>query len=375
MLIVDAHLDLAYNVTRGRDLRMPARQQPVADNEIATVGLPDLRDGDVGLVCATLFAEPASERRPNGYRDANSAHIKALSQLAWYDQQVRDGQMWMVRTPADVPQARADPLLTRHPEQAGDASAMPDSPPRDGVARGSHATANPQPFIVLMEGADPIRSQDDVPLYFDAGVRIVGLAWKRTRFAGGTSQPGPLTPQGRELVPTLDRFNIIHDASHLAEESFWNLLDLSAGPVIASHSNCRAIVPGDRHLTDEMILAIAARGGVIGVNLFDKFLLPPTEYGKRRATLADVVGHMKHMCDLIGNAVHVGIGTDMDGGLGREQVPQEIETIADLHRLSDALSAGGFPDAEVKSIMGENWLRYFHQHLPAAGPAAGATTG
>jgi membrane dipeptidase len=113
-----------------------------------------------------------------------------------------------------------------------------------------------------------------------------------------------------------------------------------------------------------MIRAIAARGGVIGINFFDKFLLPPDEYGKRRATLADVARHVQHVCDLAGNAACVGIGTDMDGGLGREQIPQEIATSADLPRTADALCEAGFRDAEVTEIMGANWLHFFNRALP-----------
>jgi membrane dipeptidase len=216
-----------------------------------------------------------------------------------------------------------------------------------------------------MENADPIRSPEEVPLWVQAGVRIVGLAWKQTRYAGGTGAPGPLTPAGVALVRALDGAGIIHDASHLAEESFWQLLERSAGPVIASHSNCRALVPGDRHLSDEMIRAIVDRGGVIGINFFDRFLLTPEERARRRATLGDVVRHVNHICQLAGSAQHIGIGTDMDGGLGREQIPQEITTAADLPRLADALSAGGFNDGDVGGIMGGNWARYFLQHLPA----------
>ncbi|HEY0910232.1 MAG TPA: membrane dipeptidase, partial [Bradyrhizobium sp.] len=150
----------------------------------------------------------------------------------------------------------------------------------------------------------------------------------------------------------------------LAEESFWNLLDASGGPVMASHSNCRSIVPTDRQLSDEMIRAIVKRGGVIGINFFDKFLIPSADYGSRRATLADVVNHLQHMCDLAGDADHVGLGTDMDGGLGREQIPQEIRTSADLPRVADALSAAGFGDESIAGILGANWLRFFESALP-----------
>jgi membrane dipeptidase len=219
--------------------------------------------------------------------------------------------------------------------------------------------------ILLMEGADPLRTPADITAWHAAGLRIVGMAWKRTRYAGGTGDPGPLTADGVALVPELDRFGIIHDASHLAEESFWQLLDLTAGPVMASHSNCRSIVPTDRQLSDEMIRAITARGGVIGINFFDRFLITPAEYGTRRATLHDVIQHMKHICDLAGDAKHVGIGTDMDGGLGRNEIPEEIQTSADLPKLQYALSSAGFGDSDITGIMGGNWLEFFGRSLPS----------
>src|SRR3954468_22947577 len=220
MFIVDAHLDIAFNVTRGRDPRMPAAQQPIVEKEIATVGLPDLRAGGVGLICATIFCYPAGSGDAGGYTNADEARAQALPQLKWYQDRIDDGLMRFVRSADDLPKTQEGPLAT----------------------------------ILLLEGADALRSPADVQDWFDAGLRIVGLAWKRTRFAGGTGAPGPLTTEGRALVQELDRFGIIHDTSHLAEESFWQLLEISSGPVIASHSNCRAIVgEGDRHLTDDMI--------------------------------------------------------------------------------------------------------------------------
>lgn len=328
--IVDAHLDLSYNALNGRDVIRPAVEQPANEDGIATVGLPDLRGGDVGLVCATIFCSPATETQP-GYRSADEAYATAQRHLDWY------------RSQADVGHFQ---FATR----AGDLA----------VKERSHG----QRAILLLEGADAIRSADDVGNFVEAGVRIVGLAWKRTLYAGGTGAPGPLSDEGRAMVRILDRFAIIHDLSHLAEESFWELLDLSDGPVMASHSNCRSIVPTDRQLSDEMIRAVIGRGGVIGINFFDKFLLPPEEYGSRRATLTDVVLHVRHICQLAGNSNHVGLGTDMDGGLGREQIPVEIRTSADLPRVGDALIAAGFDDAAIAAILGANWIRFFEANLP-----------
>ena len=331
MFIVDAHLDLAYNAVRGRQVTRPAIEQTPDAEGVPTVGFPDLRAGGVGLICATIFCQPASPGQ-RGYETAEQAATVAKQQLDWYQAQVREGRMRLLRSRADVPHGNGN--------------------------------GGPQDAILLLEGADPIRAPADLPAWFDAGLRIVGLAWKATRYAGGTGVPGPLTAAGVDLVHALDRHRIIHDASHLAEESFWQLLDISRGPIIASHSNCRSIVPTDRQLSDEMAKAIFARNGVIGINFFDKFLLAPTEQGRRRARIADVARHVKHFCDLAGDARHVGLGTDMDGGLGREQIPQEIATSAQLPRVADALVAAGFSDEDVRGIMGKNWLRFFRENLP-----------
>lgn len=332
MLIVDAHLDLAYNAVKGRDVMRPAIEQTPDMEGIPTVSLPDLKAGGVGLICATIFCQPALPGQV-GYRTPDEAADMAREQLKWYRKQVREGRMRLIVRRGDLP--------------------CFDS-------RGG-----PQDAILLLEGADPIRTPDDLSTWFNAGLRIVGLAWKRTRYAGGTGAPGPLTPDGVALVKALDRFGFIHDVSHLAEESFWQLLELSRGPVMASHSNCRAYVPTDRQLSDDMAKAIIAREGVIGINFFDKFLLSPSEQGKRRATLAEVVRHVRHFCDLAGDARHVGLGTDMDGGLGREQIPLEIQTSADLPRVADALSGAGFEDPEVRALLGQNWVRFFRANLPA----------
>ncbi|QOV88126.1 dipeptidase [Humisphaera borealis] len=335
MLIVDAHLDLAYNALRGRDVLAPAVHQTPDEEGIPSVGVPDLLAGGVGLICATIFVAP-SINGSKGYTNADEARSGAIPQLHWYQSVEQQRRLAFVRNATDV----------------------------KAVATVAGPADRPLPAILLLEGADPLRSPADVGEWFAAGLRMVGLAWKRTRYAGGTGVPGPLTADGVELVRELDRFGIIHDTSHLAEASFWQLLDLSAGPIVATHSNCRSMIPTDRQLSDEMVRAIVQREGVIGINFFDKFLLRPDAYKTRRATLADVVEHMKHMCDLAGDATHVAIGTDMDGGLGREEIPEEIRTSADLPKLADALSSAGFGDDDVRRIMGLNWLRFFERAMP-----------
>src|SRR5687768_2209448 len=341
MFIADAHLDLAYNQARGRDITLPARRQPVVgrrEPETATVGLPDLRRGGVSLVCATIFCQPRTER-DEGYTD----HAGALEQAR--------GQLDAYRTLWDSEALR---LVRR----------------ADDLPRGSDFQSPPS-MILLIEGADAIalsgESDDASPeAWFDAGARMVGLAWGRTRYAGGTGAPGPLTPEGRRLVSELDDAGFIHDASHLSEESLDDLLLLARRPACASHSNCRAIVRDDpraRHLDDRHIRAIAERGGVIGVVLYDRFLLPPDELAHRRAAWSDVVRHIDHICQLTGECAHAGIGSDLDGGFGREHVPEELETIADLPELAAALSDAGYAEPDIARIMGGNWLEFFRRSL------------
>ena len=314
---------MAWNATaRGRDLSLPAEQLPDAGGEIATVGMPDLKAGGVVGACATLFADPDGP---------GTAREQATRQLAYY---------------ADSPLFR----ITR-------------------TAAELDATDDALPVVVLMEGADPIVDPDDVRHWFDGGVRMVGLAWKATAHTGGTGAPGGLTDLGKRTVAALDDLGILHDASHLAEQALDELLDSTDQPVCASHSNCRAIVGADangRHLPDRQINALLQRGGVIGTVLFDRFLLPHDQYRTRRATLADVVAHLKHVCDLAGNTEQAGLGTDLDGGIGQQSVPEEIKTAADLPKLADALADGGFTDGDIAHIMGQNWQRYFRAHLPTA---------
>lgn len=353
MLIVDAHLDLAYNVERGRDVRQPASAQPGAENEIATVGLPDMREGNIGFICATIFCMPKTATKP-GYATAAEAAGQAEKQYAWYERQWDAWELTLIRTKEELAKAVTTPNKTKMPDVMGLPGLRYDEPKKKRAI----------PMLLLMEGADAMQSPRDVGKWFDKGVRIMGLSWKRTRMAGGTGEPGPLSDEGRAVVKTMDQVGMIHDISHLAEEAFWQLLEMTQKAVIASHSNCRSIVPTDRQISDQMIKAIAERGGVIGMNFYDKFLMPPAEYGKRRCVLADMIAHIQHICDLTGSANHVALGSDMDGGLGKEQIPVEIESIAHLDRIADALAAANFSDVDVKAIMGENWRRFFEKYLP-----------
>jgi membrane dipeptidase len=353
VLIVDGHEDIAYNALHhGRDIRRsvietraieaaPATRRPVGDksgarskdiNETAMVGLPEHRRGSVGVVFATIFTEPAEQ--PEQTADG-------VAQLLYYHGLARQQiGVRLIPTPGELDTLLADWNAAPRPEE------------------------RPLGLVLLIEGADAISKPSELYEWFNGGVRIVGPAWRGSRYAGGTGAPGPLTALGRSLLAEMERLGVMLDISHLAEETFWQALDRFSGTVLASHSNCRALTPTDRHLTDEMIRALAARDAVIGTVLANPFLNPAARTDpSTRVTLADVVCHIDHICQLTGSAAHCALGSDFDGGFGVERTPEELDSVADLGRIAHALSHAGYTAGDVTAIMGDNWLRLLRRGL------------
>lgn len=351
-MFVDGHLDIAYNYFQfRRDVTAGVRgiraTEPVPDPHLgtATVGLPDLRQGGVGLVFGTLFAMPADAiatdlSKEQSYTTPAEAHALSAAQLDYYHGLAARGLIRLITTRAELAVHRA-------------------AWPADGVLG----------LVVLMENGDPIVEPAEASWWAERGVRIVGPAWQATRYCGGTKQPGPLTDLGRALLPELAAAGMILDVSHMAEESFWQALDLWNGPVIASHSNSRELVAeqvADRHLSDAMIRALVERDAVIGAVFYNAFIAAEYQRGhpKERYGLDRLIRHIDRVCQLAGSARHSAIGSDLDGGLGSEHIARELDSVADLPRLAEALSAAGYSDADVAAIMGDNWLRLLAQALP-----------
>ncbi len=335
-MIVDGHLDIATNVVvDGRDCTLPASRIRAIERRSdmqAMVGLPDLARGGVGLVFATLFAEPAGAGYSDqGYTTPREAERQALDQLELYERWETDRRVRIIRTRADI----EDHLATWTEDR-------------------------PLGVVILMEGADPIVAVGDLGAWWDRGVRIVGPAWGRTRYSGGSGAPGGLTAEGRELAAAMRTRGVILDTSHLAEAAFWDAFDVGAHAVIASHSNPRALVPGDRQLSDEMIRAIAAADGVIGLVLFNAFLDAAWRDDRSVAVTVDrqVRVHAGHVAALAGWD-RVAIGSDLDGGLGLEESPAEIDTVADLALIGDVV-----PEHARDGVLGGNWIRLLRRALP-----------
>ena len=266
MLIVDAHEDIAWNaLTFGRDVRRSAHETRRLEVHSdaprvcgpCLLGLPDWLAGGVAVVLGTLFVAPERKRHDvweiQTYGTPQEAHHRASAQLDYY-------QRLAGETPAiQLLQSRADleAVLATWTETA--------TGEQGGTGAGESAPAGKVGIVVLMEGADPILEPKEAEAWFERGVRAFGLAWAGTRYSGGTSEPGPLTNEGRELLEVLADFGAILDLSHAAEKAFFEALDRYEGLVIASHSNPRAFVPGDRQLSDTMIVRLAERDGVIGI--------------------------------------------------------------------------------------------------------------
>ncbi|MBI4787563.1 MAG: membrane dipeptidase [Chloroflexi bacterium] len=346
-IVVDAHEDIAWckfalnrdffeSVADKREREGPA---PAHGEGSAVIGFSELIHGNVRIIFATLYvAKQRPDRTAWGktYSSPQQAHDQAMEQIAYYALLAADPRVTLITTRVDL-------------ERVLDANE-----PRVGL-------------VMLMEGADPIITPSETRVWFEAGVRIVGPAWSQTRYSGGTRAPGGLTAIGRELMPQLERAGMILDTSHMAEQSFFQALELFHGPVIASHSNCRVFVDSDpdRHLSDEMIRALVSRDAVIGAVMYNRFLKAGWDKGalKDAVSFADVVRHIQHICDVAGDARHVGLGSDFDGGFGMESTPKEIDTVADLQNLADAL-APKFGDDDIANILGGNWIRLLRRALP-----------
>jgi membrane dipeptidase len=330
----DGHLDLAYLAQQGRDLTKSVDScggglQPAA------VTFPELRAGNVGAALATIFVqrgvnEEEAKRRgvealtgPWTFETPEQAFAASVAQIGIYQQWNRSG--WVE-------------LLS------------------DSNRWGGHDRLK---IVLLMEGAAGVREVKEFQRFYDAGVRIVGLSWcDGTMWAGGDNSGGDVTPKGLELIAELDRLGCVHDVSHLSEAAFWTLMGTAKGLKIATHSNCRALLPGkqfpERNLSDEQIRVIAENGGIIGINLLSLFLVSGPQ-APERATLNDVLRHLRHMEDVVGRRDFLALGSDFDGGYPRTMWAQDLDGPTHLHRLAEALSAWGWTDAEIERFAWGNW--------------------
>jgi len=352
MLIFDAHLDLSMNALEwNRDLTLSIseirqRERGLADKPDrgkGTVSLPEMRRGGIGLCVATQIARYVKPGNPlPGWHSPEQAWAQTQGQLAWYRAMEEKNQMTQIRDAKG---------LERH------LALWQKDPPPDA----------PVGYVLNLEGADSILTLAHLEQSYAQGLRALGPAhYGPGTYAQGTDATGGLGGRGRELLAEMERLGIILDVTHLCDDSFWEALDHFHGRLWASHSNCRALVPHNRQFTDEQIKALLERGAVIGAAL-DAWMIIPG-WIKRQTTpdavglkLERIVDHIDHVCQLAGNALHSGIGSDLDGGFGREQSPGDLDTIADLTRIPSMLAARGYAPSDVENIMYGNFIRFLKE--------------
>ena len=347
MLVFDAHLDLSLNALQyNRDLRLSVSEirageigmSDLAGRNCGTVAFPEMRKAGIGICVATLLAGCMKPAGPVGmWNSPPQAWAMTQGQLAWYRAMEADQQLTQIRNHQELETHLNNWTLD------------PDTTPIG--------------YILSLEGGDSLRTLDDLSTAHEQGLRALGPAhYGIGRYALGHDQCGPLSPAGRELLCEMDQLGMILDVTHLAEQTFWDALDLYEGPVWASHHNCRELVNDPRQLSDRQILALADRNAVIGVALDVWMVVPGWKRGistpkeTPNADLDGLANHVDHMCQLLSTNAHTGIGTDLDGGFGTEQTPADLDTIADLNRFQTILQDRGYDETALSAICHGNFL-------------------
>jgi membrane dipeptidase len=361
MQIVDSHQDLAWNMlTFERDYTRPVAEtrrleaggQTPLRNGDSLLGWSEYQDGQIAVIFATLFASPARHKHGDWdiltYADTNEAHSSYSAQLDAYHR-----------------------LVDEHPEKFQLVQTLQDLKSVLTSWEGAQEDEPPVGLVILMECADGVRQPDELEEWWRRGVRLIGPAWSGTRYCGGTNEPGPLTPEGFALLEAMSEFGFTLDLTHMDEQAVLQALDVYPGALVATHSNPLALLKGaetNRFLSDRVLEGMLERDGIIGIPPFNNFLRWEWQIsdGRQVVSLDLVVDHIDYICQMAGDANHVGIGTDFDGGFGLQSVPREINTIADLQKLVPLLGEKGYTDNDIRAIMGNNWLSLLKHTLPAS---------
>lgn len=353
MQIFDAHLDLGLNgVDWNRDLRNTVDDIRAQERSLEmtdkgrctnTVSLPELRRAEVGTCLATLLARQEKEINHSfGWTTPHACYAMAHAHLAYYRALERDGLLRMIRNQSD---------LNQHLNQYE-----------------INPIETPLGFILTMEGADPILRPDTIYEFHEHGLRAIGLThYGANRYGGGTRCEVGLALDAIPLLNSIAELGITVDVTHLSDVAFWQLLDNFPGRIHASHQNSRRIANWQRQFSDEQYKAVIERGGVVGM-AFDIIMMQEgyvRGYSKNEVTIERAVDNIDIVCQLAGNAQHVGIGSDLDGAYGNEQTPCDLDRISDLQRLPELLAKRGYPADDIAAIMHGNWIRFFTEALPA----------
>ena len=361
-LIIDAHEDLAFNMavfqrdytqsayeTRRKEIDQFASQI----NGDTMLGWDEYQAGRIAIIFGTLFAGP---KRLSKYEQIKQNYVDARQANTLYHQQLD-----LYRRLTDTHPQKFQIIGTRKDLQRVISAWEAQNPAEESYP--------PIGIVPLMEGADAILNPRDLEEWWEGGVRIIGPAWVSTRYCGGTGEPGPLTADGKILLASMAEMGFVLDISHMDELAAQQALDSFGGQVIMSHGNAAELIrnyTGNRHFPDAILRKLFARGGIIGVVPYNNFLDREwkTNDGRESISLAMVADQIDHMCQLSGDALHTGIGTDFDGGFGLQSTPFELDSIADLQKIPALLSQRGYTEESIAAILGGNWQKMLEYNLP-----------
>lgn len=348
MFILDAHLDLAMNALEwNRDLTWTVeeiRKSEIGmtdkpDREKNTVSLDAMRKGSIGLCVATQIARYVKKgSHLPGWNSPHQAWAQTQGQLAWYKAMEEIGEMIQI--------TNAEQLINHLELWKNPTSRTPIG------------------YILSLEGADSIITISHLEKSFEQGLRAIGPAhYGPGTYAHGTDSVGSIGLKGKALLKKIEELNLILDATHLCDVSFWETMKVYNGPVWASHNNCRKFVDHNRQFSDEQINELISRGAVIGITLDAWMMVPNWVRGvstpkSMDVTLNQMIDNIDHICQLSGNSLHVGIGTDLDGAFGKEQTPYDLDTIADLQKVPIMLSKKGYNESDIENIMSQNFIKF-----------------
>ncbi|HCO82887.1 MAG TPA: peptidase M19 [Arenibacter sp.] len=351
MFVFDAHLDLAMNAMEwNRDLTRTVAD--IRESELGMTDKPDranntvsfdaMRKGNIGLCVGTQIARYVKKENPlPGWSSPYQAWAQTQGQLAWYRAMEEIGEMVQIRNTEE---------LNAHLELW-----------ENGMDK------KPIGYILSLEGADSIITPSHLERSYEQGLRAIGPAhYGPGTYAHGTDSVGGIGHKGTELLKEIERLNLILDATHLCDLSFWETMKVYNGPVWASHNNCRKFVDHNRQFSDGQILELIGRDGVIGIALDAWMMVPNWVRGTSTpkgmdVSLDQMINNIDHICQLAGNSLHVGIGTDLDGGFGKEQCPTDLNTIADLQKIPGLLLAKGYSEMDIENIMSKNFIRFLRK--------------
>ncbi len=357
--LIDAHQDIAYaSVCFQRDYTLPIaeirRREPNNRNNQTTLSWHAYQAGNIALIFSTIFFDPANPQNGTrnpllSYGSPEENHQSVLAQIDFYRQleNRHPDKFRVIHT--------AKELATLLQERAEAEASAPNKPVG---------------LILLWEGAEGLRSLDDLETYHQEGIRIIGPVWSGGRWCGGTQSANSerFTPEGRQLLQRMHAARYTLDISHMNTLSASEALDLYEGIVIASHCNCQALLKNpenERHLTDGNIRGLIQRGGVMGVIPYNGFLDTNWKDGNPRSqvTLDHLANHIDHICQLAGNTHHAAIGSDLDGGFGFPNIPEEMNDIRDLIKLEQILQRRGYSATDITAIFHQNWLNLLDRIL------------